>query len=108
MQVYSQKSTRTTLPRSASAVSGVEFTQRCASRAGMSLAARAGPAAAVAPTKSKGMMAFIGEKSVRLIRKLLRRLASAQHAEEIADVRGDGLRFFPGREVSTTGVIPLL
>ena len=37
-----------------------------------------------------------------------RRLESAQHAEEIADVRDDGLRFFPGRDVSAAGVIPLL
>ena len=34
--------------------------------------------------------------------------ASAKRAEEIADVRDDGLRFFPGREVSATGVMPLL
>jgi len=37
-----------------------------------------------------------------------RRLESAQHAEEIEDVRDDGLRFFPGRDVSAPGVIPLL
>ena len=34
MQVYSQKSTSTTLPRSASGVSGTEFTQRSALKAG--------------------------------------------------------------------------
>ena len=41
-------------------------------------------------------------------RRADRRLESAQHAEEIADVRDDGLRFFPGRNVSASGVIPLL
>src|SRR5262245_8714214 len=44
MQVYSQKSTRTTLPRSISAVSGVEFTQRWTVTAGIALAALAAPA----------------------------------------------------------------
>ena len=42
-QVYSQKSTSTTLPRSASAVSGAEFTQRSALKAGSLLAAPARP-----------------------------------------------------------------
>jgi hypothetical protein len=35
-------------------------------------------------------------------------LASVQRAEEIADVRDDGLRFFPGRDVTAAGVMPLL
>ena len=43
MQVYSQKSTSTTLPRSASGVSGGEFTQRSTLKAG-SFAGRAGEA----------------------------------------------------------------
>src|SRR5688500_6051638 len=39
MQVYSQTSTSTTLPRSPSGVSGAEFTHRCALSAGSRLAA---------------------------------------------------------------------
>ena len=51
MQVYSQKSTSTTLPRNPSAVSGAEFTQRSALSAGSLFAAPAKLDAATKPTK---------------------------------------------------------
>src|SRR5262245_13912189 len=44
MQVYSQKSTRTTLPLSMAGVSGAAFTQRSTVKVGMSPAALAAPA----------------------------------------------------------------
>src|SRR6185369_16597497 len=46
--------------------------------------------------------------SIRAARRSNRRLKSAQHTEEIANVRDDGLWFFPGREVSAAGVMPPL
>ena len=54
MQVYSQKSTRTTLPRSASAVSGVEFTQRSTLKAGSLPAAPTTHDAATTPKNKRG------------------------------------------------------
>jgi hypothetical protein len=58
-QVYSQKSTRTTLPRSMSAVSGAEFTQRSTLKADTSLAALAAPAAMATPRNTKDRLAFM-------------------------------------------------
>src|SRR5687768_4736461 len=59
MQVYSQKSTRTTLPRSASAVSGAEFTQRSGLNAGSLFAAPAKLEPTTIPTKMSRRMALM-------------------------------------------------
>src|SRR5262245_9452173 len=55
MQVYSQKSTKTTLPRSMSAVRGVEFTQRSTSKAGMALVALAASASPDRPSPRRAL-----------------------------------------------------
>src|SRR4051794_30337432 len=59
MQVYSQKSTRTTLPRSASAVSGAEFTQRSGLNAGSLFAAPAKLEPTTMPAKRNKRMALM-------------------------------------------------
>src|SRR5262245_12439303 len=61
MQVYSQTSTRTTLPRSMSGVSAGEFTQRSTVKAGMSRVVPAAPAPIATARNTKGRMALISE-----------------------------------------------
>src|SRR6266850_5868522 len=59
MQVYSQKSTSTTFPRNASAVSGGELTHRCALNDGKLLAALARHEAAITPRHRIGRVSLI-------------------------------------------------
>src|SRR6476620_1315230 len=59
MQVYSQTSTRTTLPRNASAVSGVEFTQRSTLNGGNLPAAPTRHDAATSPKNNRGRTALM-------------------------------------------------
>src|SRR5688572_30941748 len=59
MQVYSQMSTSTTLPRSPSGVSGAEFTQRSALSAGSRLAAPARHEPATMLATRSGRMVLI-------------------------------------------------
>src|SRR5918992_2545986 len=59
MQVYSQTSTSTTLPRSPSGVSGAEFTHRCAWSAGSRLAAPARHAPATMLATRSGRIVLI-------------------------------------------------
>src|SRR4051812_31842633 len=60
MQVYSQMSTSTTLPRSASGVSGAEFTQRSGLSAGSSVAAPARPEPAITTNNMNRNMVVMG------------------------------------------------
>src|SRR6266850_4343732 len=62
-QVYSQKSTSTTFPRNASAVSGGELTHRCAFNDGKLLAALARHEAATTPRHSMGRVTLITRRS---------------------------------------------
>src|SRR5688572_28622141 len=64
MQVYSQTSTSTTLPRSPAAVSGAEFTQRSAVKAGNLPAAPTRHEPARTPKNRSGRMVFIDEPQV--------------------------------------------
>src|SRR5688572_8485298 len=61
MQVYSQTSTSTTLPRSAAAVSGAEFTQRSTLKTGTLAVAPTRHEPATTPKNRSGRMVFIDE-----------------------------------------------
>src|SRR5689334_19790127 len=90
MHVYSQKSTRTTLPRSVSAVRGGEFTQRSTVNGGRSPAAPGdaaprAPAPKAAPSNTKGRLALMG--------------GSARLAPERENGRDQVVRALGGQEV---------
>src|SRR3954469_24531834 len=80
MQVYSQKSTRTTLPRSASAVSGAEFTQRSGLNAGSLFVAPA----KLEPTTMLAKM----NKRMALMKMALQRLRHWRSKSVHVDNRG--------------------
>src|SRR5262249_6339618 len=85
MHVYSQMSTRTTLPRSASAVSGGEFTQRSTLNAG-------NPTAAAAEVEPRSVS--------RITTTAKAEAALPQRLERRTQLPGQQLRLFPGGEMA--------
>ena len=77
MQVYSQKSTSTTLPRSPAAVSGAEFTQRSGLNAGSLFAAPAKLEPTTMPAKMSGKVILMNGHP------------GSRHAADQKDVRVD-------------------